>query len=101
MKTEFIKEGDNTVALLSGRLDTLCAPQFETDILPLRDDAAGDVILDCAGLEYISSSGLRVFLSLLKDVKGKGRKLTLRHLNNEIANIFKITGFHKLFTIAD
>jgi len=99
MKTEILKEDNNITAIVSGRLDTLSAPQFEADIRPLHEDAASDVTLDCKGLEYISSSGLRVFLALLKDVKAKGGTLTLHHVNDEIANIFKITGFAKLFTI--
>lgn len=99
MKTEILKEDNNITAIVSGRLDTLSAPQFESDIRPLHEGASSDVTLDCKGLEYISSSGLRVFLALLKDVKAKGGSLTLRHVNDEIANIFKITGFAKLFTI--
>lgn len=101
MKTEILKEDNNITAIVSGRLDTLSAPQFEADIRPLHEGASSDVTLDCKGLEYISSSGLRVFLALLKDVKAKGGSLTLRHVNDEIANIFKITGFAKLFTIKD
>lgn len=67
----------------------------------MRQNADKNIVLECGELEYISSSGLRIFLSILKDVKAKGGTLTLQHVNNEIRNIFTITGFHKLFTIKD
>ena len=89
------------LAILEGRLDTLCAQECEHALSPMRANASNDNVIDCSALEYISSSGLRIFLSILKDVKAKGGTLTLQHVNNEIRNIFTITGFHKLFTIKD
>lgn len=87
--------------MLSGRLDTLASPAFERDIAPLKENADKSIVLDCKELEYISSSGLRVFLSLLKTVKAAGGSLTIRNINNEIRNIFTITGFQKIFNITD
>lgn len=89
----------NILVTLAGRLDTLQANECEERLRPLRDQADREIILDCTALEYISSSGLRIFLSLLKDVKAKGGFLQLRNVNNEIRNIFTITGFHRLFNI--
>lgn len=89
------------IAGLQGRLDTLCAPECEQALAPMRANAANDNVIDCSGLEYISSSGLRIFLSLLKEVKAKGGTLLLEGVNKEIRNIFTITGFSKLFTIKD
>ncbi|OKY86462.1 MAG: hypothetical protein BHV69_02495 [Bacteroidales bacterium 52_46] len=86
-------------ACLNGRLDTLCAPQCEKDLEPIRKNSGNENIIDCSGLGYISSSGLRIFLSLLKKVKNDGGTLVLENVNDEIKNIFTITGFHKLFTI--
>lgn len=94
-------ENDIVTAVLSGRLDTLSASKFEQDIAGLRQCPVKRIVLDCKGLEYISSSGLRVFLSLLKDVRANGGTLTLINVNSEIRNIFTITGFHKIFAIED
>lgn len=93
--------GDQIIATLKGRLDTLSATECAPQLDPLHQNAHKAVTLECEQLEYISSSGLRIFLSILKDVKAKGGSLVLRHVNNEIRNIFTITGFHKLFTIQD
>lgn len=101
MEITISKNEGKMVAKLQGRLDTLCAPECEHALSPMRDNAANDNVIDCSALEYISSSGLRIFLGLLKEIKAQGGTLTLRHVNNEIRNIFTITGFHKLFTIQD
>lgn len=92
---------DNNVitASLIGRLDTLQAAECVSSLSPLHENASKNIVLECSGLEYISSSGLRLFLSLLKDIKAKGGTLVLKHVNDEIRNIFSITGFDKLFNI--
>lgn len=97
-----ITEENGTLTVdFKGRLDTLAASECEPKLAPVRQNADKNIVLECGELEYISSSGLRIFLSILKDVKAKGGTLTLQHVNNEIRNIFTITGFHKLFTIKD
>lgn len=101
METVIIDNNGTLTAEIKGRLDTLSTPEFEKSIAPLRENASKQIVLDCKDLEYISSSGLRVFLSLLKEVKAKGGSLTLAHVSSEIRNIFAITGFHKLFTIKE
>jgi len=101
METKINIDGNNVTATLSGRLDTLQAAECEAALVPVHENADKNVIIECEGLEYISSSGLRILLGILKDVKAKGGTLALRHVNKEIRNIFAITGFHKLFTIQD
>ena len=56
----------NMVAMLEGRLDTAASPETEKAMQPLYDCENQDIIIDCTKLEYISSSGLRIFLSVLK-----------------------------------
>lgn len=95
-----IKIEDNTVrASIEGRLDTVSAVEAEKDFQPLKDNAGKNIVLDCSALEYISSSGLRLFLSLRKEVEAKGGTLKVEHINDEIRNVFTITGFFKLFDI--
>ncbi len=56
-----------------------------------------DVIIECQGLEYIASSGLRILLGILKGAKSGGSKVMLRNVNDDIKNVFKLTGFINLF----
>lgn len=99
MKTEIKTEGNVMRAVIDGRLDTVNAVQCEKDLQPLKENADKEIVLDCAKLEYISSSGLRLFLSLRKEVQTKGGTLIVEHINDDIRNVFTITGFLKLFDI--
>ena len=93
-----IKETDgNMVAMLEGRLDTAASPETEKAMQPLYDCENQDIIIDCANLEYISSSGLRIFLSVLKIVKPKGCHVYIRGLNDDLRQVFAMTGFINLF----
>ena len=99
MKLTITRNGSQITGSLCGKLDTVNAEQFSRDMQPLMDAADGDIVLDCAALDYISSSGLRLFLTLRKQVASKGGKLTIRNLNEGIREVFAITGFFNLFTI--
>ena len=80
-----------------GRLDTMTAPALETAIS--ETVAACDaLVLDFAGLEYISSAGLRVILKAQKAMTAKGG-MKLLHVNETIMEIFEITGFSDILTI--
>jgi len=85
--------------ILNGRLDTAAAVEFNDQIKPLLDNADKNIELDCKDLEYISSSGLRAFLTIRKAAGAKGGKVTISHINEEIEKVFKMTGFYNLFEI--
>ena len=90
-------EGTKVEFALEGRLDTVTAPDLEK---ALSESLSGkeELILDFAGLEYISSAGLRVLLSAQKVMNRQG-KMTLRHVNETIMEIFEVTGFSDILTI--
>ena len=66
---------------------------------PLYSTSGKDVIIDCEGLEYIASSGLRILISILKGAKAGGSKVVLRNMNEDIKSVFKLTGFINIFEI--
>lgn len=93
-----IKEVNGALeCILEGRLDTAASSQFAKDIEPLLDNADKTIVLDCAGLEFISSSGLRLFLSLRKATIAKGGDVIIRSVKDEVKQVFTITGFYSLF----
>ena len=92
-------QGNETVAVLSGRLDTLAAQEMAAQFETLQEKAGGKVVLDCSQLGYISSSGLRLFLTLRKAATTKGGKVIVRGLTTNVRNVFMITGFLNLFEI--
>ena len=101
MKTEIQQQGDTVTAILEGRLDTAAAPETEKEIQPLYDLNGQTIVFDCSKLEYISSSGLRIFLGVLKNAKPKGSRVSIIGLNPDLKNIFAMTGFNHLFDSVD
>ena len=85
------------VAFLEGRLDTSVAPETEVAMQPLHDCEEQDIIIDCTALDYISSSGLRIFLGILKSAKAKGGHVYIRGISGNIRSVFTMTGFINLF----
>ena len=98
MEVKVTKEAAATVAALIGRLDTLAAQEIAPQMDELRN-VDGTLVLDCTELSYISSSGLRIFLTLRKAAAEKGGKVVVRNISNEIRSVFMMTGFLNLFEI--
>lgn len=95
-----IQEFDNQyVATLKGELDTAAAVEAEQVLKPLYKSDGRDIVIDCTDLEYIASSGLRILISILKGAKANGSKVIIRNMNDDIKNVFRLTGFINLFEI--
>ena len=93
------EQNGGMTATVSGRLDTPSAVKAQQEIVPLLENADKEITLDCQELEYISSSGLRLFLTLRKEAAAKGGKVIIEHINDDIKKVFMITGFFNLFEI--
>ena len=89
--------GSELTLSLTGRLDTTTAPELEAVI---KENIAGvtNLVMDFAGLEYLSSAGLRVILSAQKTMNKHG-EMVIRNVNETINEVFEITGFIDILTI--
>lgn len=97
MKT-LIEEKDGLyLVTLEGELDSAEAVEAEKVLRPLYDTCGKDVIIDCAKLEYIASSGLRLFLMLLQNTKPNGCSIIVKGACEELMSVFESTGFKNLF----
>ena len=95
-----IKENDGIlIGILSGYIDTATSELVGKEMEPLLEQANRNIEIDCSQLEYISSSGLRLLLSLRKQVAADGGSLVIKNINDEIRKVFTLTGFFKLFDI--
>ena len=101
MEVIITRQDNTTTARFIGRLDTPASQEISTEVDALIDAADGTLILDCKEMSYISSSGLRIFLTLRKASSSKGGKIIVRNINNDIRQVFIMTGFLNLFTIED
>jgi len=94
--TKNIHETELTV-VLTGRLDTITAPELEKELKASLDGVSA-LTIDMAALEYISSAGLRVLLSAQKIMNKQG-EMKVVHVNETIMEIFEVTGFSDILTI--
>ncbi len=91
------KADGKTIIEVGGYLDAINAEEFQQFVDNMADDDTAHVVVDCANLEYISSSGLRVFITLLKKAQGNGGKVEVQNLNATVREIFDMTDFSPLF----
>lgn len=97
MNTTIREENNDLVMYFDGRLDTAVAPEVEKASAPLMDCDGRNIIFDCSELQYISSSGLRIFLKVLKNAQPKGSHVYIRGVSDSIRGVFAMTGFTNLF----
>ena len=93
------QEGSNLTVALEGRIDTLTAPQLETELAPLLEGVSA-LVIDMAQVAYISSAGLRVLLSTHKKMLSAGGSLTIANAVPAVREVFDITGFSDILTLA-
>ena len=97
MMIEIKKNTQDTVIQVVGRLDATTAPSLEKTVNEDIGDSK-NLIIDLSGLEYISSAGLRVLLSMQKKIQQKG-SLKVVNAGENIMEVFKITGFVDVLNI--
>ena len=90
-------DGTNLEVKLSGRLDTVTAPQLEGAIRESIDGVT-NLSFDFTELEYISSAGLRVLLAAQKIMNKQG-EMVVRNVSAEVNEIFEVTGFTDILSI--
>lgn len=91
---------EETRVAISGEMDSATATeqmQELNQIIALADKA---LEIDCSGLEYISSAGLRFFMQLKHESLAKGGSARVTHLNEDVADIFRMSGFNSIFDIS-
>jgi anti-anti-sigma factor len=93
------KIGNFTVLKIKGRIDTIHSTTLEEEVNQLFDSGEQNLIFNCSAMNYISSSGLRVFLVAQKKAKATTGKLFLCEMQPAIQEIFRISGFSNLFRI--
>lgn len=97
MKVTLDKNGSTLKVSVSGRLDTTTAPELEK-ALGSQLEGIESLTLDFGDLAYISSAGLRVLLALQKTMNRQGQ-MVVTHVNDNIMEVFDVTGFVDMLTI--
>ena len=101
MKTDIRQEGQITVVAVTETVDALTAPEL-TRLLSEQITAGHcNLVVDLAGVEFMSSAGLRTLLGAVKESRTNGGDLRISSTNPGIDKVLKMSGFHnvaKVFT---
>lgn len=100
MEINIQPNGQETTVQIIGLLDTTTISEQADDLQKVLDMADQALVMDCSELEYISSAGLRFFMQLKRETEAKGGKIRIIHLNEDVADIFRMSGFHNIFSIS-
>ena len=80
---------------ITGRLDTTTAPNLEAVIYELGDDVK-ELVFDMAGVEYISSAGIRVLLGAYKQMHDIRGTMRVEKVNDMVREVFEMTGLSEM-----
>ena len=100
MTTTISKSEQELTVKVDGQLDAVTSEEFlQTIEQELKDIQT--ILIDCAGLTYISSAGLRALIALSNDLGDQDGALRLRNVGEQVAEVLKLTGMDELFPIID
>lgn len=100
MEISIEKKDGVTVVNLVGDIDTKTAPVVSDKVSPLAGNEP-KIILNLTGVPYMSSAGLRVLLSVYREITKKESKLILVGVSEHLKDTMSITGFLDFFQLAD
>lgn len=84
-----------------GEIDIYTSPMFKNEVLDIINAESKDIIVNAEKLEYLDSTGLGVFMSILKALKEKNLNIKLVNVKSNIYKLFDITGLNKIFNIEE
>ena len=92
------KEGTLMTVIPEARLDTATSPLLKQVILP-RMEGIEKIIVDFAGVEYISSAGLRVLLEIYQEMEDRGGSLRLINVRKSVMAVFRLVNFNEIVEV--
>lgn len=95
------KTGAACVVSVSGRLDALSAPALEERLAAVVERGETRVVLDCAGMDYVSSAGLRTLLIGARSLQQKGGTLAIAALQPDCREVMEASGFVSILQCHD
>ena len=98
MEISVTQDGNKATIALNGKLSVATSPDLESTIQGLPADT-NEFVIDLTDLDYISSAGLRVLVSTEKIAAQRNGKMLLLHPNEEVSEVFDMTGLADVFTI--
>ncbi|MFW6365234.1 MAG: STAS domain-containing protein [Spirochaetota bacterium] len=102
MDLKLRREGNVIIIYLSGRLDVHLSSDVEKEINKIiKENPDVHLLLDLSDVEYMSSSGLRIFVSTMRILRDNRKKLKLSNINSAVKKIFEVVELMDMFDIYD
>lgn len=95
------KENNYLNLIIDGDLDASSAIYLDEYIQNALNENENIILIDCGRLDYISSAGLGVFMSYLKDFDERNVIMVLFGLSDKVKNVFQILGLDNLLRIVE
>jgi anti-anti-sigma factor len=89
----------SVVVTVKGRLDAVTSPEFDRVLAGFIEEGDQNFVLDFGALDYISSAGLRSILLAARELKAKGKRLSLSALRDVVKEVFEIAGFSAIIAV--
>ena len=99
MKVTILQKEQESVVRIAGELDTIATTEQADDLQQVLNIADKALVMDCSELEYISSAGLRFFMQLKRESEAKGGSIRITNMNEDVADIFRMSGYKNIFQI--
>ena len=94
-------KGKAKIVKLEGKLDVNLSVSIENELDALIDSGSNNLILEISKVEYLSSSGIRVFINMMRKIKDKNGRLVLASVPDAIKKILKTVDLEDLFEVYD
>lgn len=99
MQINISTDNQNVRVCLVGELDSKATTEQAGELNKVLELADKSMEIDCSQLEYISSAGLRFFMQVKRATETKGGTIRVTHLNEDVAEIFRMSGFLNIFDV--
>lgn len=99
LNIDVIEKQDESIVYLSGEIDLYTAPDIKETVLPLTKKQAYCIQVDLDGVHYMDSTGLGVFISLLKSSKEHDSHLKIVNVQEQVFRLFEITGLNSIIDV--
>lgn len=99
MELKLLEQDGVMILLVEGRVDTITATELEKKMSQLWSINSVQLVLDCAGMEYLCSSGLRVILTAHKQVTANEGRFVLRNITPEVRSVLDMTGISRIIAM--
>ena len=101
MSLKIEDKGKAKVVSLSGKMDVGLSMTVESEREELVDSGGINLILEISNVEYLSSSGIRVFIAIMRKIKDKQGKIVLADVPETIKKILRTVDLEDLFEVYD